>query len=174
MTAAPPKGPPASPLQEALDILHSYLREHGLRNTQERESILTHIYESTQGPFSADQLLREVCDQRERVANATIFYALDLFYHIGLIVRVPVGDKMLYDKCLGEPLVHLFQCCVRCGEVKRLQDHDLAHAIEGVTYRRFRPHGVAACTYGTCSKCRAVMERSRRRYLRLHTAEKTQ
>ena len=173
MTAAPPEGPPASPLQEALDILHRYLREHGLRNTQEREAILTHIYESTQEPFSADQLLREVCDQRMKVANATIFYALDLFYHIGLIVRVPMGDKMLYDKCLGEPSVRFFQCCVRCGEVKRLKVPDLAHALEGVPYRRFRPHGVAACSYGTCSKCRAAMERSRKRYLR-KIAEKTQ
>lgn len=166
MTAAPTEGNAASPLHEARTILSDYLKAHTLRNTPERVVILTHIYESTEGPFTAEQLLHEVCEQRLRVSNATIFYALDLFYRLGLVIRVPLGDKMLYDKCLGQPLMHFFQSCVRCGEVRRVEAPQVEEALQGVTYRRLRTHGVALCSFGTCAKCRSALTKAHNRYLR--------
>jgi len=147
--------------QEALQILNSYLRENGMRRTQERAQVLHAAYMQP-SYFTAEQLY-QVMDKTFHVSQATIYGVLDLFAMLGLVVRHTFGKVMCYEKCLGER--HFFyQVCKRCGKVTRLSSVQLQNALGAMHFPRFRPSQISMCAYGLCASCSALLTRSQKAY----------
>lgn len=168
MNSKYPNAPePSAAYPKALHQLVRYWRAHGLRRTAERTNLLEHIY-SIEGAFTADDLVSSFAAYYFTLAPATIYNALDLFCSLGLTVRVLCGDRILYERALGEPLCHFFRSCTRCKRVDKLPAEQVEKKLESVKYQRFKAKAVSICTYGLCSNCSAQLTKANNEYLRTH------
>lgn len=79
-------------LDEAQSRFLAYLKEQGLRQTPERQSIFDEVY-SIDGHFDADELLVRLKDNKVPVSRATVYNTLDLLVGCNLVVRHQFGNK---------------------------------------------------------------------------------
>ncbi len=145
---------PASLFDKANKVLAEYIREHHLRSTIERTTILRYIckYKTS---FSAEQLIQDVC-QTEHLSIATIYNTLDLFVRCRLISKLPahVGSPCdMYELVLlqGNQLSFF---CTNCGREITFQDKAIDDIIRGKRFSNFNMHHFSLRVYGTCKKCR--------------------
>jgi Fur family ferric uptake transcriptional regulator len=141
-------------------ILARYIQENRMRNTPERLAILEMFY-------LRDELLnaQEVFDEmviRFRVSRATVYNTIQLFYTLGLVIRVEEDNQIKYKACFGER--DFFRTvCTRCGRVQKFIAPALLNAFDGVRYKRFHLEQIVASVYGICSSCQSKATRARKK-----------
>ncbi len=135
-------------------ILTDYVREHHLRNTMERFTILQQIC-TYRFAFRADQLIADICE-KEHISVATIYNTLDLLVRCKLLTKLPahVGSA-----CDEYELVllhgnHLSFYCTNCGREVAFQDKALDDILRGKRFSNFNMEHFSLRVYGTCKKCR--------------------
>ncbi len=145
---------PAALFDKAKKVLTEYIREHHLRSTIERTTILQYIckYKTS---FSAEQLIQDVC-KTEHMSIATIYNTLDLLVQCRLLSKLPAH--------MGSPcdmyelvLLHSNQLsffCTNCGREVAFQDKAIDDIIHGKRFSNFTMDHFSLRVYGTCKKCR--------------------
>lgn len=108
----------------------NYLRETGLRLTNQRRRILDRAY-ATHEHFSAETLARWLREEEgARVSRATVYRTLEMMVQGGFLSSVDTGgSELLYEHSLGHKH-HDHMVCISCGaieefvdgEIERLQD----------------------------------------------------
>lgn len=89
------------------------LKTAGIRPTRQRIALLGLLRRGGNRHVSAEQLYREACHDGLHLSLATVYNALNLFVHAGLLRRVDVGERTwfctnrcdhhhLYDEGAGE------------------------------------------------------------------------
>lgn len=101
-------------VSEAHNDLAGLMREHGILPTQQRMMIAKVLFEQN-GHFSADQLMRKVNHDNERVSKATIYNTLGLFARHGLLREIIVDPSRIFYCTNTMPHHHLYN--VDTGEL---------------------------------------------------------
>jgi Fur family transcriptional regulator, ferric uptake regulator len=133
----------------------SYLDEHKLNTTQQRELIVDYFLRS-RDHVSIDELLVRVRKRNKKVGYATVYRTLKLLVESGLAHQRQFGDGQARYEVTGEHHDHLI--CVKCGlilefeddEIERLQDR-IAERLGGFEVVRHRHE-----LYGLCPRERGV------------------
>jgi Fur family iron response transcriptional regulator len=102
--------------------LAGLMRSHGILPTRQRMMIAGVLFEQ-HCHFSADQLLRQVNVDRDRVSKATVYNTLGLFARQGLLREVIVDPSRVFYDTNIMPHHHFFN--VDTGELLDIETDNL-------------------------------------------------
>lgn len=152
----------ADAITTARQKLTDYLRVKTKRNTPERMQLLEAIY-SVDSAISAEYLSEEMSrSSRFRISRATVYNNLKLFEDAGLIRKVFLNDKVLYERTdRSKSVIRLI--CGGCGKTTEINSDKVRRQIAMMPTRRFNATGWVLNMYGMCSKCAADLNRKQNR-----------
>jgi Fur family ferric uptake transcriptional regulator len=136
-----------------------YLSRKGKRMTRQRELIVAQIF-SHHDHFDVEELLDHLRDlvQRGKVSRPTVYRTLTELVDAGLLRKITIGKRAVYEHEFGYP-AHDHFFCQNCG--KLIEFH--SRALEQLRDRLARQHRFAALGHrmfilGLCSDCQAQTE----------------
>ncbi|MCG8406137.1 MAG: transcriptional repressor [Phycisphaerales bacterium] len=141
-------------IRTAENVFREFLRDRGLKYTGEREKILSAVMH-TDEHFEAEELLRLMWQESNRVGKATVYRTLKLLVECGIVKEVHFSNKQVhYEHTYGQD-PHDHMVCRRCGriiefdagEVVKLRTVIAAHARFHALSHRFQ-------ILGLCEVCR--------------------
>ena len=102
--------------------LASYLDDHKLKHTRQREAILD-VFLSTSGHISSDELYQRVRELHPSIGYTTVYRTMKLLCDAGLAVERNFEDGVTRYEIPHEHHDHLV--CVRCGRIIEFEvSHD--------------------------------------------------
>jgi len=130
-----------------------YLRQHNLRMTPERRSVLEVIL-SRQGHFDAEELLQFLRRRHKRVSRATLYRTLDHLRTAGLVKMHRFGrGHALYEHIYGRRH-HDHMVCDGCGMVIEFVNEEIERLQEEVCGRHgFKSSNHVMQIFGVCAAC---------------------
>lgn len=166
-----------SVIETAENVFREYLRDRGLKYTEERQAILRAVMKNDEH-FEAEQLLLDMRQAGHRVGKATIYRSLKILVACGIVKEVHFSNKQVhYEHTYGQD-PHDHMVCRRCGrivefdaaEVTRLRTLIAAqHQFHALSHR-FAIMGLCeACVRACPVGVRASMLLSRRGKVRKKT-----
>jgi Fur family ferric uptake transcriptional regulator len=139
------------------DKFREYLasRSKPQRFTDQQRELLAHIF-AKHSHFDADQLIDELKKAEKAVSRATIYRTLAKLVDAGLLRRIELGDRTVYDHDYGYP-AHDHLVCERCNSMTEFQSAELERLLEHVAaLHRFRVAGHTLVVRGICEVCNAA------------------
>lgn len=148
--------PPARSRAAAVDTFRAWLREQGLKCTQEREEIVEEFLR-TDRHVEAEEFLLRMREAGSRVSRATIYRTLDLLVQAGLARKVRLGtDHYYFEHILGRSQ-HEHMICLQCDRIIEWYDADLEALIrENLERHRFVARRYSVQVFGVCAECAEV------------------
>lgn len=153
--------------------LDEYLKEHGLKQTNERSEILKLICTYAR-PFTAKQVQNDISSVLA-VSVATIYNTLRLFQNANLVsisrrqkeeqsaeadrYNKNTERQVYYEVALGSKNTMIF-ICSRCGKEQEFKSKILENSIEAQHIPNYVQHRFSLVLYGTCKKCRRIIAKS--------------
>ncbi len=150
--------PPTGCAMLLMDLFRSYLHQHRLPLTHQREAIAMALFESERH-LSVDDLEDLLRDRSEHVGKATIYRTLNLLVGADLARELDFGEGFKrYEHQAGEAR-HDHLICTGCGKVIRfaraalddVQEQIAADMGFSVQSRRLK-------IYGLCSDCQVASD----------------
>lgn len=138
---------------DAIQKFREYIKEKGLRNTPERETIIDEIF-AIHNHFDVDELYLRLRNKGKRISKASLYRAIPLLIDSGLIKEVYFEDGHLHYEHIYGHKHHCHLRCVGCGRIIEFVD-DAVEAIQDrigkkydftITFHRFE-------LLGYCSQC---------------------
>jgi Fur family ferric uptake transcriptional regulator len=106
---------------DAVQKFRGYIREKGLRNTPERETIIEEIF-SLHDHFDVDELFLRLRNKGKMISKASLYRTIPLLIDSGLIKEVYFANGHLhYEQVYG----HKHHChlrCTTCGKIIEFAD----------------------------------------------------
>jgi Fe2+ or Zn2+ uptake regulation protein len=139
--------------------LHTGLRQHGRRVTNQRRLILEAVRATDTHP-TAEWVHRQVRRHLPRISLGTVYRNLRLLVEEGLIQELDSGGYGRYD---GNTTRHHHFTCQECGQIIDLAlpvDRTLDHRAASRTGFEVSHHRIEF--YGRCAACRAKDGRAKR------------
>ncbi len=140
--------------EKSLKILTDYIREHGLRNTWERQTILKQIC-SYRNPFTPDQLITDL-SKKEYISVATVYNTLSLFVHCNLLTHFPAQTAGAHEQYqllfLRENKMSFL--CTNCGRKVDFKDKSIDDIVSNKHLPNFNIECFTLLVSGTCKTCR--------------------
>lgn len=141
---------------QTTDEIKSILREHGLRVTAPRITVLQAVRDG-QRHMSAEEIYDAVLSHYPAINMVTVYRSLESFELLGLVARVELGDKLTRWEWIGDAHHHLI--CRGCGMVVELDDGPFQQlAEELVRTRGVRVDVRHLALPGLCTICLARAE----------------
>ncbi len=139
-----------------------FLRENGLKLTQERRAILD-AFLLLDEAVEAEVLLDRLRQSGARVSRATIYRTLDLLVQTGLARKVRLGtDHYYFERIMGRRQ-HEHMICLGCGKVIEWFDKELEGLVSAnVEHHRFEAARYSVQVFGYCCACAASSSRRSR------------
>ena len=140
-------------VREAQDILHRHLKDVGLKQTAQRDTILRTFLE-TRDHLSTDELHRLVQKKDSRIGYTTVYRTLKLLAECGLASEVAFHDGISRYEHQYNRRSHHHMVCTGCGnsveffsqEVGQLEQ-EIGHKYHYLTTRH------TFQIYGVCEEC---------------------
>lgn len=105
-------------------LFKTFMKEDGLRCTQERLNVIREIYRSDTH-LDADEIFVRLRKQGVAISRATVYHTLDLLFRFNLVTKIDLGHKHThYEKSWGVAN-HLHIICLKCGLVTEATSNDL-------------------------------------------------
>ncbi len=105
-----------SVIETAENVFREYLRDRGLKYTEERQAILRAVMKNDEH-FEAEQLLLDMRQAGHRVGKATIYRSLKILVACGIVKEVHFSNKQVhYEHTYGQD-PHDHMVCRRCGRI---------------------------------------------------------
>ena len=124
------------------------LKEHGLKVTPQRVTILTAI--ERQGHANIDEIYQEAKTTNPTMSLATVYKNVTSLIETNLLKEVAINNQKSKYELTKEPHSHLI--CKKCGSVEDINSNNL------FTLNRdnldFDIEDVELNIYGICSKCK--------------------
>jgi Fur family transcriptional regulator, ferric uptake regulator len=131
------------------------------RFTDQQRALIQHIF-SQHDHFDADQLILDVQGADLNISRATIYRTLSKLVDAGLLRRIEVGTRTVYEHDYGYPQ-HEHMVCERCGKMIEFQSESIQTALKEVTERnQFLASGHTLVVRGVCSECNRARNAKRR------------
>ncbi|MDH3638836.1 MAG: transcriptional repressor [Gammaproteobacteria bacterium] len=142
-------------VRDAIAAAESVCGSHKARLTPLRKTVLGLVWDSHK-PAGAYDILEQLRAERDRVAPATVYRALDFLIEHGLIHRIESLNAFVGCSDPRNPHSGQFMICQRCKTVAELADPDIHRAVE----QRARSLGFAVDrqtveVIGVCDACAA-------------------
>ncbi len=148
-----PTGEDIYPLmQKRLD---TYISEHGLRRTQERNFVLGKV--CALQCFSIEELQRTLTGMR--ISRATVYNALGLFGQAGIVHRLEkeFGVRAGQYEVLQPGRSHIRLVCERCGRVSDVKNIAVHRTLTAQKFTNFNLRQYSLYLYGMCKTCRRLL-----------------
>lgn len=140
-----------------------YLQSRGMRNTEQRRSLVDHIFSHHQH-FDADQLIAQLPNKGESgyVSRPTVYRTLAEFVDAGLLRKFELNGRAVYEHDYGYPQHdHLY--CDHCQKLYEFKSDQLLVLRNRVAADHgFRVTGHRLIVYGICAACQKTETRSSR------------
>jgi Fur family ferric uptake transcriptional regulator len=143
-------------VEEELRIVERYMRDRGLRWTQQRR-LIAEVAFATHQHFTADELLEDCRQRDDAVSRATVYRTLGMLEEAGFIEGLDTGDGgRKFEHVLGHPH-HDHMVCTECGKIIEFADAELEHRQQVAAKR----HGFTITShslklFGQCQDCRGA------------------
>jgi Fur family ferric uptake transcriptional regulator len=125
------------------------------RFTEQRRELVRHIF-AKHTHFDAGQLVDELKSAGKRVSRATVYRTLTELVDAGLLRRIELGERTVYDHDYGYP-AHDHLVCEVCHEMTEFQSEELEALLEKVaSENQFRAAGHTLVIRGVCAACNAA------------------
>jgi Fur family ferric uptake transcriptional regulator len=107
------------------DKFREYLasRPKPQRFTEQQRELLEHVF-ARHSHFDADELIEKLQGAKTRVSRATVYRTLAKLVDAGLLRRIELGDRTVYDHDYGYP-AHDHLVCEQCGSMTEFQSEEL-------------------------------------------------
>jgi Fur family ferric uptake transcriptional regulator len=134
-----------------------FLRARGLRQTAERRLLCREIF-AQHGHIDAEQVLAAVRVSGQPISRATVYRNLELLVEAGLVERVRVGRRTVFEHVHpGQTHDHLG--CRTCGRLVEFVSPAIAAMLSEICRAHgFRPDGNQLQILGECTRCAAAAE----------------
>ncbi len=136
-----------------LAVFREFIRSQGLRQTQERESIVLEIFR-LKDHFDVDELFLRLVAQGKKISKASIYRTLPLLVACGLIREVNYEEgHWHYEQIYGRPH-HCHLRCSQCGAMIEFEEPLMATVEEKLakTYGyQITKHVLEV--HGRCPRC---------------------
>ncbi|TWT43240.1 Fur family transcriptional regulator [Botrimarina hoheduenensis] len=145
-----------------------YLQSKGKRTTQQRRVLIDHVFAS-HSHFDADELIdqldakaTESRSSAARVSRATVYRALDELVEAGLLRKMTLGGRSVYEHDYGYPQ-HDHLHCEACNQLVEFRSEAMDALCEEVASENgFRlTGGRRLILTGICPDCAAKRHRRR-------------
>jgi len=142
-----------------LMVFKEFIRSRGLRQTQERDSIVVEIFRNREH-FDVDGLFLRLLAQGKKISKASIYRTLPLLVDCGLIREVNYEDgHWHYEQIYGRPH-HCHLRCSGCGAVIEFEEPLMAT----VEQKLAEMYGYSITkhvleVHGCCPRCQAQASR---------------
>jgi Fur family ferric uptake transcriptional regulator len=131
-----------------------YLQSRGKRITQQRRVLVDHVFER-HDHFDADELIANLAalEGGDRVSRPTVYRTLNELVEAGLLRRMNLGGRAVYEHDYGYPS-HDHLHCTMCDKLIEFQSDELEQLREAVgREHRFRVTGHRLIVTGVCWDC---------------------
>jgi len=131
------------------------------RFTDQQRELVSHIF-AKHKHFDADELLDDLKAAKRQVSRATVYRTLSKLVDAGLLRKIEIGSRTVYDHDYGYP-AHDHLVCRQCGDMIEFQHPGLNELLTDVAdAHQFRPDGHTIVVQGICAKCNAAAAAKRR------------
>jgi len=131
------------------------------RFTTPQKQLVRHIF-ARHTHFDPEQLVDDLRAAGLRISRSTVYRSLWKLVEAGLLKRIEIGPRTVYDHDYGYPQ-HEHLVCERCGSMIEFQHKGIEAAVRDVTAQhRFRADGHTLVVRGTCAACNAAQAAKRR------------
>lgn len=139
-----------------------YLQSRGKRTTQQRRVLVDHVF-SRHEHFDADELIEQLGSQAKetRISRATVYRALEELVESGLLRKMTIGGRAVYEHDYGYPQ-HDHLHCTECDALIEFR----SDALEELREAAAREHGFHVTGHrflitGVCRDCAEKRHRQR-------------
>jgi Fur family ferric uptake transcriptional regulator len=148
-----------SPEEKFREYLAS--RPRAKRFTTQQRDMVQYIF-SKHNHFDADQLIDEMKREGIRGSRATIYRNLKKFVDAGLLRKINLGSRTVYEHDYGYAQhEHLY--CEQCGSMIEFQDAQIEDLIRDVCEQhQFQFQGHSFIIRGVCGACNRARMTKRR------------
>ncbi|MFM8274902.1 MAG: Fur family transcriptional regulator [Gemmata sp.] len=139
------------------DKFREYLasRPKPQRFTDQQRELLAHVF-ARHEHFDAEQLIENLKDAGKNVSRATVYRTLSKLVDAGLLRRIELGARTVFDHDYGYP-AHDHLVCEQCKSMTEFQSAELEALLEKVAAdNRFRASGHTLVVRGVCGACNAA------------------
>lgn len=130
-----------------------YLQSKGKRTTSQRRILVDHVF-ARHAHFDADELIDQLKAKGEdSVSRATVYRALEELVESGLLRKMTLGSRAVYEHDYGYPQ-HDHLHCTECDELIEFRSEELMALREAVAREHgFRVTGHRLTITGVCRSC---------------------
>lgn len=135
-------------------IFNAYLRQEGLRNTQQRMRI-AEVFLADEGHLSAEELYERLRLEKINVGQATVYRTLKHLCAAGLARELNFDDGIARYETHHGGQHHDHLICERCQRHIEVVDEDIERLQEALARKHdFIPTRHRLNLYGICPDCR--------------------
>ena len=109
---------------DAIQKFREYIKEKGLRNTPERETIIDEIF-AIHDHFDVDELFLRLRNKKKRVSKASLYRTIPLLIDSGLIKEVYFEEGHLHYEHIYGRTHHCHLRCISCGRIIEFADDEI-------------------------------------------------
>jgi Fur family transcriptional regulator, ferric uptake regulator len=157
--------PPVPVSQSPQERFREYLasRPEPKRFTEQQKELLDHIF-AQHSHFDTDQLLDALKAASRNVSRATVYRTLGELVKAGLLKKIEIGPRTVYDHDYGYPQ-HEHLVCDRCKKMIEFENAEIESIVLKIAAQhKFNPEGHSLVVRGVCSECNAASAAKRRPY----------
>lgn len=131
------------------------------RFTEQQREMIEYVF-AKHSHFDAEQLVDELHEAGKRASRATVYRTLSKLVDAGLLRKIEVGSRTVFDHDYGYPW-HEHLVCGRCNTMIEFQHPAIEAALKEIaTEHQFRAEGHTLVVRGICSDCAALAAQRRR------------
>lgn len=125
------------------------------RFTEQQRELLAHVF-ARHKHFDAKELIEELKAAEKNVSRATVYRTLTSLVEAGLLRRIELGDRTVFDHDYGYP-AHDHLVCSKCHSMTEFESAELEALLEQVAgLHQFRAEGHTLVIRGVCAACNAA------------------
>ena len=149
MTSPPPK----LDAGELLERFRSYMRDHNLPLTHQREAIASALFYS-KDHLSVEDIEAILREDRVHVGKATVYRTMDLLVRAGLVDEHDFGEGFKRFEPRSARNHHEHLICLACGKVVEFTSERIERMKALIADEHcFRHHHHRLDIYGVCTEC---------------------
>jgi Fur family transcriptional regulator, ferric uptake regulator len=141
-------------LREETELFFAYLRQNGLKKTNQKELILE-TFLNTEGHLSVEDLYAVVKKKDKRIGIVTVFRTLKSLAACGIAREITLGDGLTrFEHNYHHPHHHHI-VCAECQKVIEFVSPELERVQDEIVKKyQFRPLRHRLQIFGICADCR--------------------
>lgn len=146
--------------EEAAAILTRHIEMKQMRKTPERYAILDVVLQM-KGHHSVEEI-QEMMPSQFPVSKPTVYSTMEILDELKIVQSHQLNGMKLYEKAIGVKPHHHY-VCTSCGTITDLIDKQIDYVLGNAKTPRFSKDIGIAYIFGLCSKCKAVINKRKKK-----------